>query len=60
MQLAKAVANATATLVLNSKNVASTAEEEEMRNQVIGEATNCALNTSQLVAVTRVSEIEIK
>ncbi|XP_071826675.1 talin-1-like isoform X5 [Apostichopus japonicus] len=54
MQLAKAVANATATLVLNSKNVASTAEEEEMRNQVIGEATNCALNTSQLVAVTRV------
>ncbi|XP_022084654.1 talin-1-like isoform X6 [Acanthaster planci] len=52
--LAKAVANATAALVLKAKNVASTTEDQALQNKVIGSATQCALNTSQLVACTKV------
>lgn len=55
MELAKAVASATANLVLKSKNVAGTVQEDEIRNHLIGDAANCALNTSQLVAVTKVT-----
>ena len=55
LALAKAVANATAALVLKAKTVASTTEDQAMQNKVIGSATQCALNTSQLVACTKVS-----
>ncbi|XP_066270433.1 talin-1-like isoform X15 [Branchiostoma lanceolatum] len=54
MALAKAVANATATLVLKAKNVASKAEDPAMQNKVIASATQTALSTSQLVACTKV------
>ncbi|XP_077996572.1 talin-1-like isoform X2 [Glandiceps talaboti] len=54
MALAKAVANATAALVLKAKNVASKAEDQQAQNKVIQSATSCALNTSQLVACTKV------
>ena len=57
MALAKAVASATAALVLKAKSVASKTEDQAMQNQVIGSATQCALNTSQLVACTKVSSI---
>ena len=53
--LAKAVANATAALVLKAKGVASKVEDQGMQNKVIGSATQCALATSQLVACTKVS-----
>jgi talin len=53
--LAKAVANATAQLVLKAKTVASTTEDQEMQNRVISSATSCALATSQLVACTKVN-----
>lgn len=52
--LAKAVANATAQLVLKAKTVASTTEDQELQNRVISSATSCALATSQLVACTKV------
>uniref|UniRef100_A0A671LWH4 Talin-1-like n=1 Tax=Sinocyclocheilus anshuiensis TaxID=1608454 RepID=A0A671LWH4_9TELE len=55
MQLAKAVANAAAALVLKAKNVAQKTEDLAQQNQVIAAATQCALSTSQLVACTRVS-----
>ncbi|XP_070547100.1 talin-1-like isoform X3 [Ptychodera flava] len=54
MALAKAVANATAALVLKAKNVASKTEDPQAQNRVIQTATSCALNTSQLVACTKV------
>uniref|UniRef100_A0A671LTR4 Talin-1-like n=1 Tax=Sinocyclocheilus anshuiensis TaxID=1608454 RepID=A0A671LTR4_9TELE len=54
MQLAKAVANAAAALVLKAKNVAQKTEDLAQQNQVIAAATQCALSTSQLVACTRV------
>nr|XP_032800405.1 talin-2-like isoform X4 [Petromyzon marinus] len=54
MQLAKAVANAAATLVLKAKNVAQRAEDPAQQNRVIAAATQCALSTSQLVACTKV------
>ncbi|XP_071498741.1 talin-1-like [Diadema antillarum] len=54
LALAKAVANATASLVLKAKNVASKTEDSEQQSRVIGSATQCALNTSQLVACTKV------
>uniref|UniRef100_A0A3P8YN67 Talin 1 n=1 Tax=Esox lucius TaxID=8010 RepID=A0A3P8YN67_ESOLU len=54
MQLAKAVANAAAALVLKSKNVAQKTEDSALQNRVIAAATQCALSTSQLVACTRV------
>uniref|UniRef100_A0A8C9VV10 Talin 1 n=1 Tax=Scleropages formosus TaxID=113540 RepID=A0A8C9VV10_SCLFO len=54
MQLAKAVANAAAALVLKAKNVAQKTEDAALQNRVIAAATQCALSTSQLVACTRV------
>lgn len=57
MQLAKAVANAAAALVLRAKNVAQKAEDSAQQNRVIAAATQCALSTSQLVACTRVSNL---
>ncbi len=55
LALAKAVANATAALVLKAKGVASRTDDQATQNRVIGSATNCALSTSQLVACTKVS-----
>lgn len=57
MQLAKAVASATATLVLKAKNVAQKMEDSVLQMQVITAATQCALSTSQLVACTKVSDV---
>lgn len=57
MQLAKAVANAAAALVLKAKNVAQKTEDSAQQNRVIAAATQCALSTSQLVACTRVSAL---
>ncbi|XP_077954054.1 talin-2-like isoform X2 [Gasterosteus aculeatus] len=54
MNLAKAVANAAAMLVLKTKNVAQVAEDTILQNRVIAAATHCALSTSQLVACTKV------
>ncbi|XP_068595910.1 talin-2 [Brachionichthys hirsutus] len=54
MNLAKAVANAAAMLVLKAKNVAQVAEDTILQNRVIAAATRCALSTSQLVACTKV------
>lgn len=54
MNLAKAVANAAAMLVLKAKNVAQVAEDTVLQNHVITAATQCALSTSQLVACTKV------
>ncbi|XP_065937051.1 talin-1 isoform X14 [Magallana gigas] len=54
LALAKAVANATAQLVLKAKSVASTTEDQGLQNKVISSATSCALATSQLVACTKV------
>lgn len=54
MNLAKAVANAAAMLVLKAKNVAQVAEDTALQNRVIAAATQCALSTSQLVACTKV------
>lgn len=52
--LAKAVANTTAALVLNSKAVAAACPDQAMQNKVIAAATQCALATSQLVACAKV------
>lgn len=60
MQLAKAVANAAAALVLKAKNVAQKTEDSAQQNRVIAAATQCALSTSQLVACTRVSSLPEK
>ncbi|KAL8568329.1 hypothetical protein ACOMHN_040902 [Nucella lapillus] len=54
LSLAKAVANATAALVLKAKTVASTTDNPAQQNKVISSATQCALATSQLVACTKV------
>mgnify|MGYP001793432158 CR=1 FL=1 len=54
MDLAKAVANATANLVLKAKAVSSQTKDEALQNKVITTATQCALATSQLVSCTKV------
>ena len=54
LALAKAVANATANLVLRAKAVANNTEEQALQNKVISMATQCALATSQLVGCTKV------
>ncbi|XP_076336549.1 talin-1-like isoform X2 [Tachypleus tridentatus] len=54
LSLAKAVANATAALVLKAKNVASRCDDPPLQNRVINSATQCALATSQLVACAKV------
>ncbi|XP_050033509.1 talin-2 isoform X1 [Dermacentor andersoni] len=51
---AKQVANATAALVLQAKNVASTCDDQGQQNRVIGAATQGALATSQLVACAKI------
>ena len=58
LALAKAVANATAALVLKAKGVASKADDQAVQNRVIGSATSCALATSQLVACTKVCNLQ--
>ena len=57
LSLAKAVANATAALVLKAKTVASTTSNSAQQNKVISSATQCALATSQLVACTKVGSM---
>ncbi|CAL1533836.1 unnamed protein product, partial [Lymnaea stagnalis] len=54
LALAKAVANATASLVLKAKTVANTSDDPVQQDRVISSATQCALATSQLVACTKV------
>lgn len=54
LALAKAVANATASLVLKAKGVAAETNSQDDQNAMIGSATQCALATSQLVACTKV------
>lgn len=54
LSLAKAVAHTTAALVAKAKNIASTCEDQQTLNRVIGAATQCALATSQLVACAKV------
>ncbi|PKU37145.1 talihypothetical protein [Limosa lapponica baueri] len=56
MQLAKAVASATAVLVLKAKNVAQ--KMEDLALQMITAATQFTLSTSQLVACTKEQLIE--
>ena len=58
MNLAKQVASATAALVMEAKKVASQNNDKAIQNQVIANATQCALSTSQLVACTKVSVFE--
>lgn len=54
LALAKAVANTTAALVLRAKSIARDCDDDDLRNKVIGAASQCALATSQLVACTKV------
>ncbi|VVC41903.1 FERM conserved site,Vinculin/alpha-catenin,PH domain-like,IRS-type PTB domain,Talin, central,Ubiquitin- [Cinara cedri] len=53
LNLAKAVTNTTAALVVKAENVAATVELQHQSN-VRSAATTCALTTSQLVACTKV------
>lgn len=55
LALAKAVANATASLVLRAQDVSGKCEDQALKNKVINSATQCALATSHLVACTKVS-----
>lgn len=54
LSLAKAVASTTARLVWSAKDIASTCDDQQVQNRVIGAATQCALATSQLVACAKV------
>ena len=54
LQLAKAVANATAALVLNAKNIASVTDDTQVQDKIIEAAKDTAMTTSQLVACTKV------
>ncbi|XP_057316525.1 talin-2-like isoform X2 [Hydractinia symbiolongicarpus] len=54
LQLAKAVANATAALVLQAKNVTSAIDDTVAQDKIIDAAKDTAMNTSQLVACTKV------
>ncbi|ESN92443.1 hypothetical protein HELRODRAFT_115799 [Helobdella robusta] len=54
MTSARAVATATANLVLQAKNVSARCKTKEQQSQVIETATQCALASSQLVACSRV------
>lgn len=53
LQLAQAVANATATLVLKGKNIASQCPDTAQQAKVIGAAKDTAMTTSQLVACVK-------
>lgn len=54
LSLAKSVASSAAGLVLLAKDVASTCREKELRDLVVGSATQCALATSQMVATAKI------
>jgi len=54
LAMAKAVANATAALVMAAKGVSDTCEVKEDQSRVIDSARQCGLATSQLVACTKV------
>ena len=54
LSLAKAVANAAASLVLKGKDVAATVEDPAAQSRVISAATETALATGQLVATAKV------
>jgi talin len=54
--LAKSVANTTASYVLKAKDIATIIQEQQVVNDIISTATQCALATSQLVACTKVSQ----
>ena len=55
LALAKSVANTTAVYVLRAKDIASHVQEQQVVNEIISTATQCALATSQLVACTKVN-----
>jgi talin len=55
LTLAKSVANTTALYVLKAKDIATNVQEQQIVNEIISTATQCALATSQLVACTKVS-----
>lgn len=55
LALAKAVANTTALYVLKAKDIATSVQEQQIVNEIISTATQCALATSQLVACTKVN-----
>jgi talin len=55
LALAKSVANTTALYVLKAKDIATNVHEQQIVNEIISTATQCALATSQLVACTKVS-----
>jgi len=52
--MAKAVASATAALVMAAKEVSDTCEDKTDQNRLIESARHCGLATSQLVACTKV------
>ncbi|CAF1156243.1 unnamed protein product [Adineta steineri] len=54
LSLAKSVANTTALYVLKAKDIATNVQEQQIVNEIISTATQCALATSQLVACTKV------
>lgn len=54
MAMAKAVANATAALVMVARKVSDSCEGKAEQNRVIDSARHCGLATSQLVACTKV------
>lgn len=54
LSLAKSVANTTASYVLKAKDIATNVQEQQIVNEIISTATQCALATSQLVACTKV------
>jgi len=54
LSLAKSVANTTALYVLKAKDIATNVQEQQIINEIISTATQCALATSQLVACTKV------
>ncbi|UJR21334.1 hypothetical protein I4U23_024428 [Adineta vaga] len=54
LTLAKSVANTTALYVLKAKDIATNVQEQQVLNEIISTATQCALATSQLVACTKV------
>lgn len=54
LSLSKSVANTTALYVLKAKDIATNVHEQQVVNEIISTATQCALATSQLVACTKV------
>ncbi|CAF4681847.1 unnamed protein product [Rotaria sp. Silwood1] len=54
LTLSKSVANTTALYILKAKDIATNIQEQQVVNEIISTATQCALATSQLVACTKV------